>query len=350
VLLIGKNGSGKTTVSLALELLQKIARGTNRVSSLLKPKDFTRGRTDVPIRFELDVELEGKPYNYEIAFELPPESKELRVLEEKLIASGKPVYTRTNAEVKLARTFEENEAKFLIDWHLAALPIVQESSSKDPLFIFKQWLSRMLILRPIPSLIDGSSSNETLQPNAPLTNFGAWFSGVLTSAPAAYSRIHEYLKQVMPDWLDIQNPVVGKDSRTLIANFSTPQGAICIPFEDLSDGEKCFIICAVTIAACVAYGPLLCFWDEPDTHLAPSEVGHFLIALQKAFRGGAQFITTSHNPEAIRRFSDENTFALVRRSHLEPPVVKPLEEIRRAGLIPGDLVDALIRGDMETWA
>jgi ABC-type polysaccharide/polyol phosphate transport system ATPase subunit len=30
ILLIGDNGSGKTTVGLALEILQKIARGTNR--------------------------------------------------------------------------------------------------------------------------------------------------------------------------------------------------------------------------------------------------------------------------------------------------------------------------------
>src|ERR1700694_2919572 len=41
VLLIGKNGSGKTTVGLALEILQRIARGTNRVGDLVKPKHLT---------------------------------------------------------------------------------------------------------------------------------------------------------------------------------------------------------------------------------------------------------------------------------------------------------------------
>src|SRR6266487_2761148 len=50
VLLIGNNGSGKTTVGLALEVLQKIARGTNLMSDLVKLGDLTRGRTDVPVR------------------------------------------------------------------------------------------------------------------------------------------------------------------------------------------------------------------------------------------------------------------------------------------------------------
>ena len=244
----------------------------------------------------------------------------------------------------LAKTGQEKEcAKFRIDWHLVALPIVQQQSQKDPLFIFKQWLARMLILRPIPSLIRGDSEQETLEPNPQVTNFGAWFSGLLAYAPSAYTKIDEYLKQVMPDLKDIKNPLVGKDSRSLVVQFSNDQGSVNLPFEDLSDGEKCFMICALVLAANDAYGPLFCFWDEPDNYLALSEVGHFVLALRKAFQSGGQFIATSHNPEAIRRFSDENTLVLYRKSHLEPTIVRPLDELH----VSGDLVDALIRGDVE---
>ena len=42
VLLIGKNGSGKSTVAAALEILQGIGRGTSRVGDLVKLEDFTR--------------------------------------------------------------------------------------------------------------------------------------------------------------------------------------------------------------------------------------------------------------------------------------------------------------------
>jgi predicted ATPase len=116
-----------------------------------------------------------------------------------------------------------------------------------------------------------------------------------------------------------------------------------LPFEDLSDGEKCFIISALVLAANRAYGPLLCFWDEPDNYLAPSEVGHFVVALRKAFQSGGQFIATSHNTETIRRFSDENTLLLYRNSHLEPTIVRTLEKVPHSG----DVISAMVRGDLQ---
>jgi predicted ATPase len=211
------------------------------------------------------------------------------------------------------------------------------------MFIFKKWLARMLILRPIPSLILGDSRQETLEPNIQVTDFGAWFSGLLAHAPAAYTEIDAYLKEVMPDLRDIKNPVVGTDSRSLFVQFSNDNGLLSLPFEDLSDGEKCFMICALVLAANSAYGPLLCFWDEPDNYIALNEVGQFVLALRKAFQSGGQFIATTHNAEAIRRFSEENTLLLHRRNHLEPTIVRPIEQLQ----ISGDFVSAFARGDVE---
>lgn len=287
VLLIGNNGAGKTTVGLALEILQRIARGTNRVGDLVKPKDLTRGRKDVPVRFEIEIELENSRYEYVLALEFPKSSKELRVLEERLAIDGKPVFTREVAQVHLARTGLEREASFLIDWHLVALPIVQHQSENDPLFLFKQWLARMLILRPMPSLIMGDSSSETLQPNLQVTDYGAWFSGLLAYAPSAYASIDDYLKGVMPDLKDIKNPVVGTESRSLVVQFSNDQGSLTLPFADLSDGEKCFMICAMVLAANKAYGPVLCFYDEPDNYLAPLRLGILFWLFERRFSSAA---------------------------------------------------------------
>jgi hypothetical protein len=67
------------------------------------------------------------------------------------------------------------------------------------------------------------------------------------------------------------------------------------------------------------------------------------MALRSAFKTEGQFIMTSHNPEAIRSFSDETTLVLLRKSHLEPTTVRPLSELQ----VSGDLITALLSGDLD---
>jgi ABC-type cobalamin/Fe3+-siderophores transport system ATPase subunit len=345
-LLIGKNGAGKTTVAAALEVLQKIARGTNRVGDVVKPADIAHGRGKVPVRFEIEVALAARIYAYRVAFDYPDGFRELRVFEENLAVDGTPVFSRHLGQFRLASTKQGQEANFPVDWHLVALPIVQARGSSDPISVFTEWLANTLILRPVPRWARGDSEVGTLRPNTEATNIGEWWSGLLASDPSAYATIDSHLKQMMPDLQDIKNPLSGGELRKLVVRFANEEGTLAIFFESLSDGEKCFLIWALAIAANDAYGPLLCFWDEPDNFLAPSEIQHVVTALRRAFEGKGQLIAASHNPEVIRAFSDENTLLLYRKSHLEPATVRSVEDIRAAGSIKGDLVGALLRGDV----
>jgi len=297
------------------------------------------------MRFGIEVAIDDTNYEYSLALEFPDAFKELRIFEESLSVDGQPIYSRKAAQVHLLKTNTDSEANFLVDWHLVALPIIQEQSTTDPLYIFKTWLSRMLILSPIPSLIQGESQTEALTPTVDVHDFADWFSGLLAHAPAAYTQIDTYLKSVMPDFGDVKNPFVGTNARSLTVQFQDGRKAFTVPFGSLSDGEKCFFICAIVIAANSAYGPVFCFWDEPDNYLSISEVGHFVLALRRAFRDSGQLVVTSHNPEAVRQFSDENTLLLGRRNHVEPTIVRPLGEIH----VEGDLVEALIRNDVKPW-
>lgn len=348
-LLIGKNGAGKSTIASALEVLQKICRGTNRMRdleklNLISRKDFARGRSDVPIRFEIEVLLEDKSYKYVLALELPEKFRELRVFEEQLLVAGEPIYSRKEAQVTLHTSSQNREAQFMVDWHLVALPVIQEQSETDPLHIFKTWLARMIILAPIPSLMTGDSNGETLEPKRDGSNFGEWVSGLLSRYPAAYTQlVDKYLVEVMPDIQDFLNELIGKDSKSMIVRFEENNANLSIEFNDLSDGEKCFFLCAVVLAANKFYGPLFCFWDEPDNHLSLSEVGHFVMSLRRSFKNSGQILVTSHNEEAIRKFSNENTFILDRKSHLEPTLVRLLTDIP----VRDDLINALISGDIE---
>jgi predicted ATPase len=339
-LLIGKNGVGKSTIAHALELLQNIGRGINRVGQLVEAKDFALGRTHVPMRFEIEVWLREKLYQYTLALELPENFRELRVFEEQLSVVGEPVYSRREAQVNLSS--RGREAQFLVDWHLIALPVIQEQSETDPLRVFRTWLAQMIILAPIPRLITGDSHGETLEPKRDGSNLGEWFLGLLSRYPAAYREVDQYLQMVMPDISEIQNQLIGKEFKSIWFQFAKNNKQLEVNCRDLSDGEKCFFLCAVVLAANKYYGPLFCFWDEPDSYLSLSEVGHFIMALRRSFKQSkGQILATSHNEEAIRKFSSDNTFILDRKNHLEPTLIRPLNQAD----LEGDLIDRLILGD-----
>jgi len=352
-LLIGKNGTGKSTISFVLQLFQSIARGINSVKELgndplylLRPKDFYRGRFEEPMRFEIEVLLNNQVYVYVLAFDLPKNFKKLRVIEERLTVSDKPVYNRKEALVTLTRksTGSNNqEPQFSVDWHLIALPVIQEQSEQDPLHIFRSWLANMIIMSPIPSIIKGVSSEETFEIIRDGSNFADWFTGLLKIYPAAYTTIDNYLREIFPDLLDIQNKTIGENAKSMVIQFEANKVNLKLDFDDLSDGEKCFFLCALVLAANKCYGPIFCFWDEPDNYLSLPEVGHFIMALRRSFRENGQILVTSHNEESIRKFPNENILVLDRKSHLEPTLIRLLSDIP----FEGSVADALIRGEIE---
>ncbi|MDS9398382.1 AAA family ATPase [Aphanizomenon flos-aquae NRERC-008] len=344
-LLIGKNGVGKSTIAKALEILQSIARGTNRLRDLAKEprligtKDFAHGKSDVPIRLEIEVLLDNKLHKYVLALDLPENFKELRVFEEQFLVAGNPIYSRKAAQVTIHNNAQNKEAQFSVDWHLVAMPII----SNDSVDIFKNWLSQMIILAPIPSLMTGNSYSETLEPKRDGSDIGEWLSGILGRYPAAYREIDKYLRDIMEDFQDFVNEIIGKDLKNLVVRFEKNKATLNVDFQDLSDGEKCFFLCALVLAANKFYGPIFCFWDEPDNYLSLSVVGDFIMSLRRSFKDNGQIVVTSHNPEAIREFSYENTFFLDRKSHLEPTLIRLLSDIDTTG----DLINALICGDIE---
>lgn len=341
-LLVGKNGSGKSSVRSALELLQNVGRGITRVRDLIQPDSFAWGRSEVPMRFEIEIMVNERHFGYTIAFDFAKGFTELRVFDEKLTEGGEAVFSRDVSKVTLRRHGRE-DATFNVDWHMAALPFLHDRGPDDPLNIVRLWLARMIILRPVPKLMTGDSDGQSLEPDRDLVSLGNWFAGLVADSPFSYATIEAYLREVMPDLKSIRNPEVSPGSRRLMLQFNNGLGSVDVAFKDLSDGEKCLFAGALVLASREVRENVFCFWDEPDSHLSLSEVGHFILALRAAFESRGQFIATSHNPEAIQKFSDDTTLMLARIGHLDPVQVRSVTELQTHG----DLVTSLILDDLK---
>lgn len=144
VLIIGKNGSGKSTLRHALGVFRDICRGRNRVKEWIDLSDFTRSPADIPMRFEVELTLTRKRFQYVIAFEQPDGFREARIAEEKLSVDGTAVFSRQHSQVTLP-----GGTTFGLDWHVAALPIINEKQG-GPIQQLKAFFASMILVSPVP--------------------------------------------------------------------------------------------------------------------------------------------------------------------------------------------------------
>ena len=339
VLVIGKNGSGKSTLRAAIEVFQKICRGSSRVRNLITASDFTQHRTHIPMQFEIELTLDDKRFNYAISFEMTENFLEARIAKESLSVDGNTIFSRQQAQVTLA-----GGSTFNFNWHLAALPVIEERPSKTSIQQITSFFASMVLIAPIPANMSGFSEEESSELQADASNFSACLNGLLSRYPAAYNDFFTYLKNVIPDLASFENVPRGEKGKQLQVRFEREElkQNPLIDFRQLSDGEKCFFLSALIIAS-NKVSPVFCMWDEPDSHLSLSEVGQFITQLRKSTnQENSQLVATSHHPQTIRRFSDESTLVFTRKSHLDPTVVRPLADLP----YNGDLIEALVRDEI----
>jgi predicted ATPase len=339
-LVIGKNGSGKSTLRHAFGVLRDIARGPNRAKDWIDLSDFTQGRTDVPMSFEVNLILSGHQYHYAVSFEKSEHRREVHIEAERLTADGQAVFTRELGEVTLP-----NGSSFAIDWNIAFLPLLGQTPGDGHVGRVRTYLSELVLIAPTPTLMGGFAEDESAELSIGAENFVAWLGWLLALNPSLYVGITKYLTHVLPDLASFSFLPRGERGKSLQVKFKTPDRngmQLLVDFGRLSDGEKCFFLSAAVLAFSQSEVPVFCFWDEPDNHLSLPEVGHFVMALRKMVHTGGQFVATSHHPEAIRRFSDENTLVFTRNSHLEPTRVRTLSEIEHKG----DLINAILLGEV----
>lgn len=327
VLLLGKNGSGKTTLAQCCSILQRIGEGESSVAKLFNKKNWAFGDTAQPIHFEIQVSLDQQLFQYTLLIEFPESFKNPKVKKELLERDGQIIFSREDGQVSYqAKT--DKQLEFIVDWHLIALPIIQTRSDTDPVAIFIKWLAQIIVIAPCPEYMTGESNNENLciKPNFLATNVGDWLTGLFSQHPSAYGSVSDFLKKIMPDFEKITNPKTSDSSNKIMLSFKEGFKTFPIYFNDLSHGEKCFIVAALLLATHQEYPDTFCIWDEPDNFISIIEIEQFIFSLRRHFNTSGQILITSHNAETMRFFSKENTLIIRRESHMLPARLTKLSD------------------------
>lgn len=99
--LLGGNGSGKTTVLDALRRIRALIARGNRVDEEFPARDLCLTQNRNKQRFELDLQSEDGFFQYVILIEHERDSQKIRIAQESLRYDGQPIFEFTMGKAQL---------------------------------------------------------------------------------------------------------------------------------------------------------------------------------------------------------------------------------------------------------
>ena len=351
LLLLGRNGMGKTTVLGVLSIIHSIACGTDQVGDLFNRRDFAFGQFDAPMRFEISMEIDGVIYKYSFAVVPSSDANEVSILEEGLKAGDTVFFSRSSdGGLFLSKDNALCDCPIGSDRFFLAL-----SSGSNRCGVacekVRAFISSWLLVSPWPSSIrKGFSRNESFLA-LDASNFLSWFRSIIVRNVGFTDQLMKYLgngffkERVSFSWTD---PTKERENDMLFSFSDDSSGKVWEGrFSEMSDGEKIFVIGAALMTCNAIRGGTFCFWDEPDNFLAISEVQGFITRLRKSFgHDRGQLVITSHNIETIRTIGIDATAIIQRASQLEPARIQFARDNLRTAEERDNYIQDVLSGDI----
>ncbi len=313
-LLIGRNGSGKSSLFDLLYVLRALVVGEGSVATCFPPASCTRWNKRSEQTFEIDAELPVGSFTYHLRIEHHPDGEKSRITRETLCSSEKTLFDFENGIVRLHNNDGVKKAEFRGNWSLSGLEFVAAEPANTLFTAFKTWLADLLIVRPNPAVMDARAPSENPSLVQDLANFASWYRFTQLSHPDALAATMASLGEIFPNFRNLSMKVDEQKVGWLRANFEGPDARpYSLRFEELSDGQR-MLIALYTLLHITNKTPRTLALDEPDNFVALEEIQPLLFEfLDRAMQGtGAQLFVASHHPEYLDHLAPDHGWVLDR--------------------------------------
>jgi AAA15 family ATPase/GTPase len=324
-LMLGSNGSGKSSLLDAIRYLKLLVKGDSN-----KFTQSTRTRwQDRPLQvIELAASLDGKLFEYRVEIGLAVVTREQSANLERLKVSGATVFELADGQIR----FVPNESSSMavpLQTNRSALHLSLLSNSDVRRFV--EWLDRVhcFDIDAYPGQMGEAADNEEREPDFELENLAGWYRYLAQTYPEENVKFLDSLKECLEGFQALKFSSEDDGVRKLRAEFVAPTGKrVSDSISELSEGQRCLIALYMILNFLLNRGDTV-FLDEPDNFISLREIQPWLLVAEEATeRHNGQLILISHHPETLNRWAGEYGLRFFREEngHVRAERFKPDNE------------------------
>jgi predicted ATPase len=333
-LFLGPNGAGKSSVFQVLHKIQRLIKGTHKVSSIFSSDDLTIWQKSSVQTFGIEIEGNEGCYQYELKIE--HEKQQAKIIHEKLLFNDLPLLTFDLGEAQLYHDDNSAGPSYPFDWNQSAVATVPSRSDNTRLTWFTERLNRLIIVQIMPMLMKGDSLNEESGLDLNMTNYVSWYRAVYQNQGKAIA-ITQALQDVLEGFNYFEFVKTGEMQRILRLSFSSQNGDYFYRFNQLSDGQRMLIALYTLIYYSQSEDYTLCI-DEPQSFVTLPEIQPWLMLIEKfCDEGKLQSLLISHHPEVIDYLALSCGYRFSYHVHT-PTRVKRVKADKNSGLPISELI------------
>jgi predicted ATPase len=312
-LLLGANGSGKSSLLDAIRFLKHFLHGAENPFL-----DTTRTRWLALSEqvFEIEALLDGKSYKYRVENRFAPNSPISTVRSESLKVAENLVFEQVDGMIHFFGGGVD--APSTLPWKMTNSSLYLARLNNASVDRFLGWIEHVHCLRidAYPDAMADTAEGEDTLPEDELENLADWYRHLVQADPGANLATINSLGDVLEGFVSLQLDQLGINSRILRANFlQAGNKKIAYSLSELSDGQRQLIALYMILHALIAKGDTV-FLDEPDNYISLREIQPWLLAAEEAVEDSkGQLILISHHPEILNQWAQEDGLRFFREQN-----------------------------------